>query len=107
MIQPPPDPSLLFGFIKIPVIVVSLLAAALSVLLDVQRHSLWTAILAIISGVAVAIICTDPIVNFLNVSGAEHAVAGCLGIAGRNLTIWVNVVSKNPMAIIDALRGKK
>ncbi len=105
--QPPPDPFLLFGFVKVPVLVVSLIAAVLSVLLDVKRHSWGTAIMAIISGIVVAILCTEPVVGFLNARGAEHAIAGVLGIAGRNLIIWVSIISKDPMALLDAIRGKK
>ena len=107
MIQPPPDPFLLFGFIKIPALVVALIASCLSILLDIRRHNWATALLAIASGALVAIICTDPLVTFLRAPEAEHVIAATMGIAGRNLVVWVSVTSKNPTAIIDALRGKK
>jgi len=105
--QPPSDPTLLLGFIRIPVLIVSVIAAALSVLLDIKRHSFWTAILAIVSGALVALICTEPVVAFLNARGGEHAIAGTLGVAGRNLVVWVQVTSRDPLALINALRGKK
>jgi hypothetical protein len=32
-------------------------------------------------------------------------VAGVLGISGRNLIIWVSLVSKDPMALWDRIKG--
>lgn len=102
-----PTPFLLFGIIKIPVLLVSAIASLLSVLLDIRRHSWGTAILAIISGIVVAVLGTDAVMSLIKIDGAEHAIAGILGIAGRNLIIWVSIVSKDPMAILKALRGQK
>lgn len=57
------------------------------------------AILAVAAGIGVAVIATDPIVSGLDLQGTwSHAVAGVLGISGRNLIIWVSVVSKDPHA---------
>jgi len=105
---PPTDPTpwLLFG-IKVSTLLVSTIAAVLSVLLDIKGHSLTTALLAIASGIIVAIVCTEPIAAWIGIKGADHAIAGVLGIAGRNLIIWVAITSKDPWALVDRLRGIK
>src|SRR5690606_11200128 len=93
--------------IKITTLVASGIMAVLAVLLDIRRHSLLTGVLAVASGMAVAVLATDAIVAGLNLPGDwSHAIAGVLGISGRNLVIWVGLVSKDPMAIWDRVTGK-
>jgi hypothetical protein len=78
------------------------------VLLDIKQHSFLTGVLAVISGMAVAVLATDAIVSNLNLPGDwSHAIAGVLGISGRNLVIWISLVSKDPLAALDRWRGRK
>lgn len=97
----------LFG-VKVTTLAASFIMALLAVLLDIKRHSLVTGILAVISGMAVAVLATDPILANLNLPGDwSHAVAGVLGISGRNLVIWIGLVSKDPMALWERWWGKR
>lgn len=101
------DPIQTFFGVKVTTIVASGIMAVLAVLLDIRRHSLLTGILAVLSGMAVAVLATDPIVANLSLPGDwSHAVAGVLGISGRNLVIWVGLVSKDPMAAWERWRGR-
>lgn len=82
-------------------------AAILFVLLEIRQHSVFTATLAILSGVMVAALATTPILEFWNLpSSAEHAIAAILGITGRNLIIWVGRAAKDPAKFWATLRGK-
>lgn len=101
------DPIQTFLGIKVSTLAASFIMALLAVLLDIKRHSVVTGVLAVITGMAVAVLATDPIVANLSLPGDwSHAVAGVLGISGRNLIIWVSLVSKDPMALWDRIRGK-
>lgn len=101
------DPIQTFFGVKVTTILASFIMATLAVLLDIKRHSLVTGVLAVITGMAVAVLATDPIVANLSLPGDwSHAVAGVLGISGRNLVIWVGLVSKDPLALSDRWRGK-
>jgi len=101
------DPVQTFLGVKVTTLVASGIMAVLAVLLDIRRHNLVTGILAVVSGMAVAVLATDPIVANLNLPGDwSHAIAGVLGISGRNLIIWWALVSKDPMALWDRIRGK-
>lgn len=63
--------------------------------------------LASIIMAVLAVLATDAIVSDLSLPGDwSHAIAGVLGISGRNLVIWVSLVSKDPLALWDRLRGK-
>ncbi len=76
----------------------SLGGAAIAVLLEFKRHTWATALLALVSGVFVAFVATEPVVEFFRLSdNAGNAVAGVLGISGRGLIIWVLAVSKDPL----------
>ena len=78
----------------------------IAVLLDIKRHSVLTGILAVAAGMGVAVLATDPIVSGLHLEGTwSHAVAGVLGISGRNLIVWVTLVSKDPLALWDRIKG--
>lgn len=102
------DPTPYIFGIKVSTLMASAVMAVLAVLLDIKRHSLVTGILAVVAGMAVAITATDPIVNGLGWPAEwSHAVAGVLGISGRNLIVWVALVSKDPIALWDRLRGKE
>src|SRR5690554_772009 len=96
----------IFG-IKVSTILASAIMAVLAVLLDIKRHSLVTGVLAVAAGMAVAVLATDAIVGGLGWPPAwSHAVAGVLGISGRNIIIWVALVSKDPMALWERFRGR-
>ncbi len=102
------DPIQTFFGIKVTTLAASFIMALLAVLLDIRRHSFVTGVLAVICGMAVAVLATDPIVANLNLPGDwSHAVAGVLGISGRNLVIWVGLVSKDPLAAWNRWRGKE
>lgn len=102
------DPTPYFFGIKVSTLVASAVMGILAVLLDIRRHSVVTGILAVLAGMTVAVMATDPIVTGLRLDPTwSHAVAGVLGISGRNLIIWISLVSKDPMEVWDRLRGKK
>lgn len=93
--------------IKATYLIFSTLAAVVAVLLDRKRYTWFTAILAVIAGALVAILATDPIVSVLGLSdGASHGVAGILGITGRNLIVWLNKASENPLKAWNEWRKK-
>ena len=101
------DPTPYIFGIKVSTLFASAVMAVLAVLLDVKRHSLLTGILAVAAGMTVAVLATEPIVSGLRLDATwSHAVAGVLGISGRNLIIWVSLVSKDPLALWDRIRGK-
>lgn len=102
------DPTPYIFGVKVSTLVASALMGVLAVLLDIRRHSLVTGVLAVLAGMTVAVLATDPIVSGLKLDPTwSHAVAGVLGISGRNLIIWVSLVSKDPLALWDRIRGKK
>jgi membrane associated rhomboid family serine protease len=93
--------------IKATYLVFSTLAAVVAVLLDRKRYTWFTAILAIIAGALVAILATDPIVSVLGLpEGAAHGIAGVLGITGRNIIVWLNKASENPLKAWNEWRKK-
>ena len=102
------DPTpYLFG-IKVSTMFASAIMAVLAVLLDIRRHSIWTGLLAVAAGMGAAVIFTDPITGLLGWPDTNsHAIAGVLGISGRNIIIWIVAVSKDPLALWDRFRGKK
>lgn len=101
------DPTPYIFGVKISTLVASAVMAVLAVLLDIRRHSLVTGILAVAAGMTVAVVATEPIVSGLRLDPTwSHAVAGILGISGRNLIIWISLVSKDPVALWDRIRGK-
>jgi len=88
--------------------IAAVFGAVIGVALEFRRHTLVTAILAIISGVGVAWFGTDAIVTILNLPPvASNAVAAILGISGRNLISWWLSASKDPISVWDRIRGKK
>lgn len=101
------DPTPYIFGIKVSTLIASALMGILAVLLDIKRHSLVTGVLAVLAGMTVAVLATDPIVSGLKLDPTwSHAVAGVLGISGRNLIIWVSLVSKDPLALWDRIKGK-
>lgn len=101
------DPTPYIFGIKVSTLIASALMGILAVLLDIKRHSLVTGVLAVLAGMTVAVLATDPIVSELKLDPTwSHAVAGVLGISGRNLIIWVSLVSKDPLALWDRIKGK-
>lgn len=101
-----PDPTPYFFGIKVSTLIASAVMAVLAVLLDIKRHSLLTGLGAVVAGIAAAALATDPIVSGLKLDPAwSHAVAGVLGISGRNLIVWISLISKDPLAVWDRVRG--
>lgn len=102
------DPTPYIFGVKVSTLLASAIMAVLAVLLDIKRHSVVTGILAVAAGMTVAVMATDAIVSGLKLDPTwSHAVAGILGISGRNLIIWISLVSKDPMEFWDRVRGKK
>lgn len=102
------DPTPYIFGIKVSTLMASAIMAVLAVLLDIKRHSFLTGVLAVVAGMAVAVIATDPIINGLGwPADWSHGIAGVLGISGRNLIVWVALVSKDPLALWDRIRGKE
>lgn len=87
-----------FAALKLPAVVPALAGAAIAILLEFKRHTWATAGMALVSGAAVAFVATEPILALLNwPTSAGHAVAGVLGISGRNLIVWLLGVSRDPL----------
>lgn len=97
-----------FVGLKASTIIAAVVMAALGFLLDSRRHSFGTAMLAIAAGTAVAVLMTDPITDYLHLTqGWQNAVAGILGISGRNFIMVVNRLSKDPGTLVRMWRGQK
>ena len=93
--------------LKAGTIIAAATMALLSLLLDTRRHSWPTALLAILSGVAAAIIFTDPLADYLHLSEEyKNAVAGVLGIGGRNMIIMVSRLTRDPALLVRIWRGE-
>lgn len=72
--------------------------AALAVAFEFKRHTWATAILAFVSGAVVAMFATGPIIDFWSLPESySNAIAGVLGISGRNLIVWLLQASKDPL----------
>lgn len=99
--SPETDMNDIWGYLaglKLPTVAPALAGAAIAVLLEFKRHTWATAILALVSGAFLALVGTEPIVHFFNWPvSANNAVAGVLGISGRNLIVWLLQVSKDPL----------
>lgn len=90
----------LFG-VKVATIVTAAIAAVITVAFEIRNHSLLTAIGSIAAGVFVAVIFTDPTVEFLGAPESwGQAIAAGYGITGRNLIIWLRRVSNDPAAFL-------
>lgn len=94
--------------LKASYVLAAVFAALVAVLLDWKRYNFWTALLAIVSGVLVAVVATDPVVTVLHLPDTgNNAVAAALGIGGRNLIVFIHQVSKDPTKFMDRFRGRK
>lgn len=94
--------------LKLATIWPSILGAALAVAIEFKRHTWATGLLALFSGAFFAFIATEPIVSYLRLDGgSSHAVAGVLGISGRNILIWILSVSKDPLDAWKSFWTKK
>lgn len=100
------DPVAIFG-IKLSTLAAAGIMGVIAVVLDIKRHSWVSGVLAVVAGMVVAGLSTDAIVAGLNLPhDAAYAVAGVLGISGRNIVIWITLVSKDPLALWDRIRGR-
>jgi hypothetical protein len=96
---------MIFG-IKLSTLIASFVMAVLAVVLDIRRHSLVSGLLAVVAGMAVAGLATEAIITGLGLPHeASYAVAGVLGISGRNIVIWITLVSKDPLTLWERIRG--
>lgn len=94
--------------LKAGTIIVAALMAALGFMLDSRRHSLMTAFLAILAGTSIAVLFTDPLIDYLHLSGTwGNAIAGVLGISGRNLIITVSRLARDPGLLMRIWRGER
>lgn len=92
---------------KSSTIIAASVGAVISILLNLRDHSLLTAILSLAAGVAVAFAATDPLIDYFGLSPkAGSAVAGALGIVGRNVIIALRESTRDPIATFNRLRGK-
>ena len=86
--------------LKLATAATAIVGAAIAVLLEFKRHTWATALLALVSGAFVALAATEPLLHFFNwPADYGHAVAGVLGISGRNLIVWLLTVSKDPLSV--------
>ena len=87
-----------FAAFKPATVIPAIIGAGLAVLIEFRRHTWATALIALLSGALVAYALTEPVIEFLNLKdNAAYAVAGVLGISGRNLIVWLLMVSKDPL----------
>lgn len=93
---------------KSSTIVAASVGAVISILLNLRDHSFLTATISLIAGVFVAYVATEPVIVLFGLNDtAGNAVAGALGVAGRNLIIWLRESSKDPVSIVLRLLGRK
>jgi hypothetical protein len=93
-----PDLVAALAGLKLAAVLPALAGASLAILLELRRHTWATALLALASGAAVAWAGTDPLVAFFQLEqNAAYAVAGVLGVTGRNLIVWLLNVSRDPL----------
>lgn len=94
--------------LKLATIWPSIIGAALAVAIEFRRHTWATAIIALFSGAFFAFIATEPVVQYLGLEGSgSHAVAGVLGITGRNCLIFALTISKDPLDAWKSFWTKK
>lgn len=94
--------------VKLATMVTAAIAAVITVAFEIRNHSLLTALGSILAGVFVAVVFTDPTIDFFNLPESwGQAIAAAYGITGRNLIIWLRRVSSDPAAFIrDFWKGK-
>ncbi len=96
-------PESIFG-IKIATLIAGFVGSVISVVVDFRNHDFPTALGAVFAGVFIAVILTEPTIEFSGLSKTfGHAVAGIYGIAGRNLVMWVRKASQDPTSIVSTL----
>lgn len=96
-----------FLSIKLPTILIAGGMAILGVFIDGKRHHWPTAVVAIIAGMAMAALLVDPLQDFFHLTDIwKNALAGLLGIGGRNLVVVISKVSRNPSYLIRLWRGQ-
>ena len=94
--------------IKLPVILAAGVMALLGFMLDSRRHSWPTAVLAVLAGICIAVLMTDPLGDYFHLGDAwRNAIAGILGISGRNLIMTISKVSRDPALLIRIWRGER
>jgi hypothetical protein len=99
--------ALAFIGAKAGTIVTAAMFAGMGFLLDSRRHSVWTAVLALAAGTTMAVVFTDPIVDYLGHPNWANGIAAMLGVGGRNLIMFINRVSQDPTELVRFWRGDK
>lgn len=94
--------------VKLATVATATIAAVITVAFEIRNHSFLTAVGSIIAGVFVAVVFTDPTIDFLSLPESwGQAIAAAYGITGRNLIIWLRRVSSDPTAFIrDFWKGQ-
>lgn len=81
--------------------------ATVAVLIDLRKHTLASALLAIIAGTALGIIGASSIVALMGwPEQVGYGVASIFSISGNNLVKWLLRISKDPTELWDKWRGK-
>lgn len=94
--------------LKAGTIVAAGIMATLGFFLDSRKHSWPTAVLAILSGVAMAVVFTDTVADYLHMPDTyKNAIAGVLGISGRNTIIVISKLSRDPGYLLRIWRGER
>ena len=93
---------------KSSTILAAAVGALISILLNLRDHSPMTAVLSLAAGVLVAFAATEPLIEYFKLSqNAGNAVAGALGIVGRNIIIALREGTRDPIATFNRLRGRR
>ncbi len=80
----------------------------MAVLIDARRHTLLSALLAIIAGTIVGVIAASSITSLMGwPEQVGYGVSAVFAISGNNLIKWLLRVSKDPSELLDIWRGKK
>lgn len=92
--------------VKLPTLLIAGAMAILGIFIDGRRHHWPTTIVAVIAGCAMAALLVDPIQELLHLSDLwKNALAGLIGIGGRNLVITVSRIAKDPAYLVRIWRG--
>lgn len=100
--------ALAYLSLKAGTIIAAAIMAGLGFMLDTRRHSWPTALLAILAGVAMAVVFTDALADYLHLADVyKNAIAGVLGIGGRNLIVMISKLTRDPGFLLRIWRGER
>ncbi len=93
---------------KAALIGASAVMAIAGVLLDLRKHTLASAILAVIIGTLVGVIAASSIIPMMNwPQESGYGISAVFGISGNNLAKSLLRASANPLSSWNKWRGKK